>query len=267
MLWIILLSIMSHSASAQHPEMTFDKVPRHPTVYIEPADVDRARRRIHTDSEAQEWFQALKESVTAWDNKGSEWIKSVMPSEGACFAYGFTGCPICGKGWGLWGRANASFEDPGHVICENGHVLPNDEFIDSGTGYVAEDGRVHYFVGSYNAWVVETLLFRIAKPYANLYLLTDDERAGKMAAVILDEIARIYPSCDKGSWDYPSDPPSGRLDRPWYQVARVLIHFVDVYDRIYGHPSLDEPSGVTGLTRRQNIEMNLLRNGARYCYE
>ena len=39
--------------------------------------------------------------------------------------------------------------------------------------------------------------------------------------MILDELSRIYPSCDKGSWDYPSDPPSGRFNRPWYQVAHA----------------------------------------------
>lgn len=240
---------------------------RHPTVYVTPEDVARARDRIKSDPAARKWFESLKRQAASWNDKTPEWVKEVMPGEGACFAYGFTGCPICGKTWGIWGAARASFDKPGRITCDNGHVLPDDQHPDPGTGYVGPDQRVHYFVGSYNAWVVETLISKIAFPYATIYLLEKDERAGRMAAVILDEIARIYPSCDKGSWDYPSNPPSGRLNRPWYQVARVLVHLVDIYDRIYDHPALDEPSSREGLTRRQNIERNLLLNGAQYCHE
>lgn len=248
-------------------DLTFEGASPHPTVFISPEDAVRARERVQSDPEAKSWFESLTRSVAAWDDKDPSWVKTVMPGEGACFAYGFTGCPICGAGWGTWGSARASFENPGHVTCTNGHVLPDEDHPDTGPGYVADDGRIHYFVGSYNAWVVETLTFKVAEPYANIYLLTGDERAGRMAAVILDEIARIYPSCDKGSWDYPSDPPSGRLNRPWYQVARVLVHYVDIYDRIFDHPALDEPSSVEGQTRRRNIEQNLLLNAAAYCYE
>lgn len=240
---------------------------RHPTVYVTPAEVARARKRIQTDPEAREWFQKLTRSVAPWEAKTPDWVREVIPGEGACFAYGFTGCPICGASWGIWGAARATFDQPGRVTCENNHVLPDEQHPDPGTGWIGPDKRVHYFVGSYNAWVVETLIFKIASPYATIYLLEQDERAGRMAAVILDEIARIYPSCDKGSWDYPSNPPSGRLNRPWYQVARVLVHLVDIYDRIHGHPALDEPSSREGLRRRENIERNLLLNAARYCYD
>jgi hypothetical protein len=47
----------------------------------------------------------------------------------------------------------------------------------------------------------------------------------------------------------------------------VLVRLVDFYDQIYGSKSLDEPSVTAGLTRRQNIERNMLKNGATYCYE
>src|SRR5690606_6540685 len=118
-----------------------------------------------------------------------------------------------------------------------------------------------------NAWVVETLIFKAINNLAYAYTLTGDERYAAKAAVIFDAIAAVYPGNDKGSWDYPSNPPSGRLARPWYQVARVLVHFVDYYDQLFNSPSLNEKSLVTGLTRRQNIEINLLKNGAAYCYE
>ncbi len=261
-------SILVVSASlAAGPELTFEGASRHPTVNLTPEDVARARKRVAADSGARAWLDALMKSVARWDDKDAAWVRSVMPGEGACFAYGFTGCPICGGRWSCWGGARCSFDNAGRVTCSGGHLLPDKDHPDPGTGYRGKDGRIHYFVGSHNAWVVETLIFKLAKPYSMIYLLTRDERAGRMAAVILDEIARIYPSCDKGSWDYPSNPPSGRLCRPWYQVARVLVHFVDMYDWIFDHPALDEPSSRGGLTRRQNIERHLLLNGAKYCYD
>ncbi len=264
---VILHTLLMPQLTSAELRLTLKGVAQHPTVYITPVDAQRARKRIKTDPDAKAWFQSILRSVAPWDDKDAAWVKRVMPERSACFAYGFTGCPICGARWGTWGSVSASFDNPRHVQCANGHILPDEKHPDPGTGYVGQDGRTHYFVGSYNAWVVETLTFKIAEPYANVHLLTGDRRAGRMAAVILDEIARIYPSCEKGSWDYPSNPPSGRLNRPWYQVARVLIHYVDIYDRIHEHPALDEPSGAAGLTRRQNIERNLLLNGAKYCYE
>ena len=90
---------------AAQPELTFEGAPRHPTVYVTPADVQRAKERIETDPAARKWFESLKESVSAWDAKTPEWVRAVTPDKGACFAYGFTGCPICGEKWGTWGSA------------------------------------------------------------------------------------------------------------------------------------------------------------------
>lgn len=239
---------------------------QHPCVYITPDDVARARERLAAEEWVQRWFAGVRRQADEWVAREDEWIASIVPEHGACFAYGFTGCPICRASWGTWGGVRASFDNPGHVTCAGGHVLPDEAHPDPGTGYVGADGRIHYFVGSYNAWVVETLQFKALANLALAYTLTGEERYAQKAAVILDALADIYPSCDAGSWDYPSTPPSGRFNRPWYQVARVLVHFVDWYDQVYHSPSLDEPSVREGLTRRENIELNLMRNGAEYCY-
>jgi len=239
----------------------------HPCVNKTPADVQRALRNIAQHEWAADYFDGVRAQADEWLERSDEWLLAQIPEPGACFAYGFTGCPICGSRWGSWGGARCSFDNPGHVTCSKGHVLPDADHPDDGTGYVAPDGRIHYFVGSYNAWVVETFQFKALRPLCLSYLLTGDERYAAKAAVIFDGLAAVYPDCDAGSWDYPSNPPSGRFCRPWYQVARVLIHYVDFYDEIFSSPALDEPSIIEGLTRRQNIEENLLRNGAWYCYE
>jgi hypothetical protein len=241
--------------------------PRHPGVYLTPADIERAKTNITRFAWAKAVFDRIIQEADAWAAKDDAWLLAQVPPKGACFAYGFTGCPVCGASWGIWDKARASFENPGHVTCDNGHVLPDADHPDQGQGYTGPDGRIHYFVGSYNAWVIEKLTLAAAENLAYAYSLTGNDKYAAKAALILDAVAAIYPSCDKGSWDYPSDPPSGRLDRPWYQVSRVLVHLVDQYDQIYHSPALDAPSVEPGLTRRRNIEDNMLKNGAAYCYE
>ncbi len=260
--------------AVEHPRKRWESVDltptgreTHPCVNKTPEDVQRALRNIEQHEWARDYAASQRAAADKWLQRSDQWFLDQIPEPGACFAYGFTGCPICGSPWGTWGGARCSFENPGHVTCSKGHVLPDADHPDAGTGYTGDDGRIHYFVGSYNSWVIETLQFKVLRPLCETYLLTGDERYAQKAALIIDALAAIYPECDAGSWDYPSNPPSGRFSRPWYQVARVLIHYVDFYDELFNSPSLDQPSIVEGMTRRQNIEQNLLQNGAWYCYE
>jgi hypothetical protein len=256
---LVLLALLAAAATAADPS--------YPRVYMTPADVARARDNAGRYPWARATANTILKEAATWLARDDDWYRQAVPPAGAAFAYGSTGCPICSATWGTWGGARASFQDPGHVTCTRGHRLPDAAHADPGTGYVAPDKRIHYFVGSYNAWAVETLTFKAADSLAYAYSLTGDDRYGAKASLILDALATIYPTCDKGSWDYPSNPPSGRFNRPWYQVARVLVHYVDFADQIWTSPSLERPSVKPGLTRRRNIELNLLRNGAEYCFK
>ena len=260
-----LAVLTAASAGAAEPAKGQKTTP-HPTVDLTRDDIQLAKTNIARFAWARETADSIQRQADAWLAKTDDWFLTNVPAAGASFAYGFTGCPICGASWGTWGGAQASFDRPGHVTCAKGHTLPDAEHPDPGPGYVGKDKRIHYFVGSYNAWAVETLTFKAADNLAYAYTLTGDERYAAKASLILDALAAIYPSCDKGSWDYPSHPPSGRFNRPWYQVARVLVHYVDQYDQVFASPSLDAPSVKPGLTRRQNIETNLLKNGGAYCF-
>jgi len=240
--------------------------PEHPCVYVTREDLERAQRNLAQ----HEWARAIRDQIVAqaeeWLRESDEYWLEKLPGPGACYAYGFTGCPICGASWGTWGGARCSWDHPGHVTCANGHVLPDEGHPDNGEGYVGPDGRIHYFVGSYNAWVTEQFTLRALPALSQAYALTGDERYAARAAVLLDGLAAIYPESTSGSWDYPSTPPSGRFARPWYQVARTLVLYVDQYDLIFHSPALDTPSVREGRTKRENIEVNLLQDGAYYCY-
>lgn len=268
---VILASMFVRGAGVQTAPpaaaLKFEGAAIHPTVFVTPSDIARARDNIKHFAWAKQTADAVLREADAWFSKDDAWLRSVVPAPGAAFAYGIVACPVCGANWGPFAREGASFANPGHVTCSNGHTMPDADHPDDGTGYVGPDRRVHYFVGAYNSWVIETLTFKALENLVYAYSLTGDERYAAKAAVILDALAAIYPADHTGPWDYPSRPPSGRLDRPWYQASRVLIHYVDQYDQLFNSPSLDQPSLVPGLTRHENIERNMLLDGGAYCYE
>jgi hypothetical protein len=259
---LALEAAMPHPSGAAEQEK-----PTHPTVFLTPEDVQQARKNVSRFPWAKAEFDTICRAADRWLAREDDWYRRFLPGKDACYAYGFTGCPICGAPTGFWSKAKASFERPGKVECASGHVLPDDAHPDPGTGYIAPDKRIHYLVGSFNAWVIEQFVFGALNSLSYAWSLTGQAAYAEKAAFILDLIADIYPHSTKGSWDYPSNPPSGRLNRPWYQVARMLVHFTDQYDQLYHSPALDKPSVVAGLTRRANIEDNLLKNGATYCYQ
>ncbi len=264
----------SKKAAAKSPQtvpelkLTIQGRPVHPTVYMSPADIEQARSNRNRYPWAKATAAKLLEQADAWTMRDDAALIAMVPPPAACYAYGFTGCPVCGgtfKGW--WGvNGVASLDDPRHVKCVSGHRLPDDQHPDSGRGYTDENGNKFYFVGTYNSFVIDELTKATTK-LVHAYALTGEARYADKAALILDHLARIYPTSETGSWDYPSHPPSGRFNRPWYQVARTLVDYANQYDLLLMGTSLDAPSSVDGLTRRQNIERNLLLNGAKYCYE
>jgi len=238
----------------------------HPCVNVTAADVARAKERI----ERHEWARNERDTIVAaaeeWLRESDEYWLEFLPAPGACYAYGFTGCPICGARTGTWAGAYCSWDEQGRVRCANGHLLPDDDHADDGTGHVAADGRIHYLAGQFNAWVTEQWTNNALPVLSAAYLLTGDERFAARGALLLDALASIYAESTSGSWDYPSDPPSGRFARPWYQVARMLVRYVDYYDFLFNSPALDAPSLRPGMSRRKNIEGYLLEDGAYYCY-
>ncbi|MDP6778563.1 MAG: heparinase II/III family protein [Candidatus Latescibacteria bacterium] len=238
----------------------------HPCVYLTPDDVELARRNIERYPWARDCADIIVRRADAFIGRNPEWIRENCPGQAAPFGYGETGCPICVTTYPAWGNADCSFDRPRQVTCPNGHTLPDADHPDDGTGYLAADGRRHWFVAVYNTWVVETYQ-KWCHWLSHAYSITGEERYAETCSVVLDALAEIYPSCTEGPRDWWRTDRSGRLSRPGYQASRVLIKLVDEYDRVYNSTSLDAPSFVSGLTRRQNIEENMIKNGAAYCYE
>ena len=238
----------------------------HPCVNLTPKDVADARKRVTRYEWAKQERDAILKAAESWIKESDQYWLGFLPAKGAAFAYGFTGCPICKSATGTWDKALCSWDNPGHVRCEKGHVLPDAAHPDSGKGYIGPDGRIHYLVGQFNAWVTEQWTLNALPALSKAYLLTGEERYAERGLLLLDAMASVYKESTSGSWDYPSNPPSGRLARPWYQVSRTLEKFVDYYDWMYNSPAADKASLRPGMTRHQNIEQYMLLDGAYYCY-
>jgi len=172
----VVKAIMPPRQRWETPDLTAHGRDVHPCVNKMPEDVERALQNAERYPFLADYVANMQEQADEWLERSDDWILEMLPEPGAAFAYGFTGCPICGAKWGTWGGARCSWDNPGHVTCAGGHVLPDAEHPDPGTGYVGEDGRIHYFVGSWNAWVVESLQFDALRPLCLTYLLTEDER-------------------------------------------------------------------------------------------
>ncbi|NLN18315.1 MAG: hypothetical protein GX162_03430 [Firmicutes bacterium] len=244
--------------------------------WIEP-DMDLAHPRVQYTRESLEKAKAKLAANVRWARLvyddlirqadgfqfTPEQIHEYMPPQYAYFKYTDTMMP-CPDGSPM----TASWHNPGEVSCGL-ELFPNETHPDDGRGWTDEKGQTHYFVARWNGFVVEQFS-RSLLPLAFAYALSDDEAYAEKAAAILDGLATIYPTTIEGPLDYPGLRPGyegGRLERPYYQTARLLLNYTTAADLIWNSPVMDERSPTNpALTVRENITYNLLLNGADYCY-
>ncbi|MDF2668104.1 MAG: heparinase, partial [Paenibacillus sp.] len=241
----------------------------HPRVFYTREQVIRVRGLAA--GEAPAWVGRISRTILEradslrWMSMDDQVIRGLVPRAGSFYMYGVTnpvgpdGTRIHPIGW----------EMPGHVRSETGIVYPNATHPDDGTGWRAPDGQVYYFTARWNGFVVDELT-RALEPLALAYTISGERTYARKAAVILDALASVYSQAIEGPLDYPGLEPGregGRLERPYYQVARTLIWYVNACDLIWDSGELEHASPTNpGCTCLENITYNLLLNGADYCY-
>jgi len=232
----------------------------HPTLFLNAADVERAKANLRGQAWARRVGARLLAAADTWLALSDTQLRAVLPLKAALFDNQAV-CPQCG------GLCAVELSRPGKVLCRRCRKeWPDADHPDDGRGWRnPKTGTVTYFVGLYNSVAVDRVTDGV-QDLADAYVLTADERYAHAASVLLDGLAAIYPTCDKGPVWYPG--VGGRLNRPFYQTARTLIYYAAVYDQTYASPAWDQPSCASGAgSRRANYEQNLLRNGAEYCFQ
>lgn len=241
----------------------------HPRLYHTPQDVARARLNVQRFEWARKCFRTVCETADEWAAKSDDELRALVPPPHSTFAYGFSGCPACGADWSWWGQGQvASLEKPGRVTCPScKREFPDADHPDTGTGWHNEaDGKTYYFVGCYNAFAAQRITL-VALPNLTLaYAVTGESKYARAAAVLFDSLAETYPTSIVGSVDYPSKNNYGRLERPQYQVARVLVLLADYLDLLYDSPEFAAPSSKFRGSIRQHVEEAVIRDGGRFCY-
>ncbi len=237
----------------------------HPRVIYTKDDVARACANVAPGVPA--WGKTVLDGMIQQANGfdiSDEQIRRMMPRPYSYYMYSDT-FKTCPDGSAMkW----AGLDHPGKVYC-SGRLLPDAAHPDDGHGWIDDKGKTYYFTARWNGAYVEHLTGML-EPLALAYSLTDDREYAHKAAVILDALATIYPTAIEGPLDYAGLKPGyegGRLERPFYQTARVLVKYVNTVDLIWGSGELDRPSVTNpGLSVRENIVYNMLLNGGDYCY-
>jgi hypothetical protein len=155
---------------------------------------------------------------------------------------------------------------PWHHGGKEGEIDTSEEYVDDGTGYIGPDGQVYHFVAHYIFWQRWRKGINPALgDLRDLYLLTDDKRYARAAAILLARIATDYPQSDYASQAvHRQEPPHGiRGGIMDYIAENALISQAALaFDAIT--PALDDPEvidfirvqGINDISR--HIEENLL---------
>lgn len=236
----------------------------HPRVSFTQKNVALGRANV---SDGLGWGKSVLDNILlkfSGYNMTDEQVRQLMPKKYSYYMY-LDDFKLCPDGSPMkW----AGLENPGKCYC-SGVLMPNKDHPDDGRGWKDEKGNVYYFTARWNGAYVE-MLTSMVEPLAQAYALSGDRTYAHKAAVILDALATVYPTAIEGPLDYPGLQPGfegGRLERPYYQVARVLLKYVNAVDLIWDSGELDVVSATNpGTTVKENIVYNMLLNGADYCY-
>lgn len=240
-------------------------------IYYTADDLARAREALGREP----WRQKLRDQITSaadvWAARDDQWIRDILPPPGSLFAYGRSGCPECGAAWKNFGASTCSFDRPGKVVCpECARVYPDPDpaspYHDTGRG-VTVNGKRYYFVGIWNAFVVQNLYAWFGEPdcalsvLAHAYALTGREEYARKAIVIMDALATLSPTTrGPRDFDHTGQPDSdqGRLQHLTSIVYRAVADLARDYDLVGRHPLLagDSPTS-PGVTMAENIRRGL----------
>jgi len=202
---------------------------------------------------------------------------------------------------GIDANGNWSYE----LAKKNGaQYLKNTEYPEKGTGWGVDDGygyrtgktfstgtgetweETHTYIAYYNHWALwyNGYIPKVIEASSTAYLFTGDVRHGRLAAILLDRIADVYPAMDTGTYDpkyWNNGWHGGKILGGIWETGLVtgLAKAYDAVFDVYDDPGvisfLSEKASkynmtnqkTTGNLIRQNIDDNFLREAISALYD
>lgn len=237
-------------------------------------DVSNAWRNIGQFHWAQKAYERMKRQCDEFLEYSDEQIYDcVLGMQGQTFAYGISGCPVCGRPFPMEPEQQrplfSKIEDlpVKQLKCPScSTVFPNEQCPDEGLG-IERDRKGYYLIGMWNFYMGGELLGGVrnhegmATKLTYMYMLTGNEAYAHKAIVILDAFSAINPGT-KGPRDFTpfgSDFEIGRLHLLTSIVHRVKVCLASDYDWLHDLPEMDEPSpALAALGRSGTIRANIV---------
>ncbi|MBI5691520.1 MAG: heparinase II/III family protein [Verrucomicrobia bacterium] len=242
---------------------------RHPRLFINGEDLAVGRTNATTTTWGRDYLASQRRQTERFVSMEAAALRALVPPPGSQFVYGL-GLDLdpVRKRKMRW----AGWEDPFRVRALDGTLYPNAAFPDTGEGYrPAGTTERFYFRALANGGIVQALEQRVLPALADVFALGGSTAHARTAAVLLDAIAATYPTNRRGPLDYPTATGDldrgGRLDRPYYQVARGLANYAWVIDVVAGSGELEQPSAYGAFPIREHVARNLLWDGGAYCHD
>ncbi len=230
------------------------------------AEVRRqAARGVHKDL-----VQKIMEQAREWGARSDGEVAALIPPTDSVFAYGMAGDPKTSRAWPRFGREDnmCSWDRPGTVRSPHtgdiyGAAKEGEAYYDPGTGWKREDGKIFYFKGIWNAWVID----RLHEAVDNLslaYLLTGEETHARRALFILDRLATLraaLPQTGNSAVDWPHQAAIEDTKGFFHYMGNIAnqrtIHTAYNFDLLANAPFSKEPSAAdNGMTPGENIAKN-----------
>ncbi|NLF61602.1 MAG: hypothetical protein GX574_10665 [Lentisphaerae bacterium] len=237
----------------------------YPKVFHAAGAIQARRQECATSSMLTSFLEGRVRHVAAVIDMDDEQLRALVPPVGQPVVYGL-GMSLDPHNTVLrW----AGYKNPRCVIGKDNVVYPNETHPDDGSGWSGPGNQKCYFRARAAGFAYGWLESQLAA-LADCYALTGEQRYAHAAAVLLDAIAPCYAADVRGPLDYPiakgDEDCGGRLDRPYYQVARGLKNYVWCFEAIMPSGELGKPSlTAPGNTMFDNVAKNLLFNGGIYC--
>lgn len=241
-----------------------------PRVFCTPQRLKDIRATLDQTSWRKAYLARQQKAVAPFVKMTDEQLRALVPPPHSLFIYGLgmNLDPVHHQRmrWGGWAHPHVMYDT-------KGVAYPNEQWPDKGQGVSdPKTGKKFYFVAQANGQITQQLDKEIFPALADAWALSGDKKYAHIATVLLDAVAAVYPTNRRGPMDYPTSAGDmdrgGRLDRPYYQVARGLMNYGFCIDMIADSGELDAPSSYAkGQSIKDNVIRNLLWDGGSYCLD